>query len=91
MPLDAEEQAILESVENGEWQSVPNLVQEVQRYQDYAQAQVSALETVSIELPASDLQSLKNLAQTSGTSVSKLIATVVHRFVSQHKPDDFGR
>ena len=85
MPLDAEEQAILESVENDEWQSVPNVAQEVQRYQHYAQAQVNALEMVSIELPASDLQSLQNLAQVSGTSVSLLIASVVHQFVASHQ------
>ena len=85
MPLDAEEQAILESVENDEWQSVPNVAQEVQRYQHYAQAQVNALEMVSIELSASDLQSLQNLAQVSGTSVSLLIASVVHQFVASHQ------
>lgn len=83
MPLDAEEQAILESVENNEWQSVPNVAQEVQRYQLYAQAQVNALERVSVELPASDLHSLQNLAQASGTSVSLLIA--VHQFVAGHQ------
>ncbi|NMF86695.1 hypothetical protein [Nodosilinea sp. P-1105] len=34
--LDAEEAAILASVELGEWQSVPNLSEEVKRYQRYA-------------------------------------------------------
>ena len=37
--LDAEEQDILDSYERGEWQSVPNVEQELKRYQQIAQAQ----------------------------------------------------
>jgi predicted DNA binding CopG/RHH family protein len=80
--LDAEEQAILASVELGEWQSVPNLEQEIQRYQHYARSQVNALETISIDLPASDLQSLQDLAQKSGVSVPLLIASMIHRLIA---------
>jgi len=80
--LDAEEQAILASVELGEWQSVPDLEQEIQRYQHYARSQVNALETISIDLPASDLQSLQELAQKSGISVPLLIASMIHRFIA---------
>lgn len=43
-PLYAEEQAILESVELGEWQSVPDVTQAIERYQSYAQAQMNSLE-----------------------------------------------
>ena len=80
-PLDAEEQAILESVELGEWQSVPNVEEEIQRYQDYVKSQVNALEEVSFELPASDLQILQDLAQQAGISVSLFMATVLHQYV----------
>lgn len=37
--LNAEELDLLESVENDEWRSIPNLAQELQRYQGYAQSQ----------------------------------------------------
>jgi len=37
--LDPEEQDLLDSYERGEWRSVPNLEQEMQRYQQAAQAQ----------------------------------------------------
>ena len=79
--LDLEEQAILESVELGEWQSVPNVAQEIQRYQLYAQSQVNAPEAVSIELPASDLKALQELAQQADTSVSLLMASVLHQYI----------
>jgi hypothetical protein len=38
IPLEDYEQDILDSVERGEWQSVPNLQQEIDRYQRHAQA-----------------------------------------------------
>lgn len=80
--LNAEEQAILESVENDEWQPVPNMIQEIQRYQQYAQAQLASLEEVRVELPAEDVRSLQTLAHHSGISVSLLIASVIHQYVA---------
>ncbi|MGB3613320.1 MAG: hypothetical protein WBA10_05945 [Elainellaceae cyanobacterium] len=82
--LDAEEWAILESVELGEWQSVPNVAQEIERYQHYAQTQ-AAVEAVSLSLPTRDLQVLQALAQQSGISVSLLMATVLHQFVASRQ------
>lgn len=82
LPLDPEEQAILESVENDEWNSVPNGMQEIQRYQSYAQARSLELEEVKIEIPASDLRSLQVLAQQSGISVPILVANVIHQYVT---------
>ena len=65
-PFNLEERTILESVENDEWNSVPNKLREMQRYQSYAQAHVTelsaGLEGVKIELPAGDLRSLQVLA-----------------------------
>jgi predicted DNA binding CopG/RHH family protein len=78
-PLDLEEQEILESLENGEWQSVPNILQEIQRYQSYAQA--ANLESINIELPTSDFQSLRVLAEQTGISVKLLMANVLHQYV----------
>ena len=77
--LDIEEQEIFESVENGEWRSISDVEQEIQRYQQYAQA--SMLESVSIKIPVSDFQSLQILAQQTDTSVSILMANVLHQYV----------
>ncbi len=82
-PLNIEEQEIFESVENGEWRSIANVEQEINRYQQYAQA--SMLESVSIEIPASDFQSLQILAQQTDTSVSILMANVLHQYIIVHQ------
>jgi predicted DNA binding CopG/RHH family protein len=83
--LDAEETAILASVELGEWQTVPNLAQDIKRYQHYAQVQTDGLESVTIELPASDLHSLEAFAQQSGVSVALLMSSVLHQFVASRQ------
>ena len=82
-PLNVEEQEIFESVENGEWQSISDVEQEIQRYQQYAQA--SILESVSIRIPASDFQSLQALAQQTDTPVSILMANVLHQYIIVHQ------
>ena len=79
IPLNTEELDLLESVESDEWQSVPNLAIELQRYQGYAHSQTPA--AIRIELPIGDLRSLQNLAQQTGTSVSLLVAGVIHQYV----------
>jgi predicted DNA binding CopG/RHH family protein len=85
--LDAEEQDLLESVENDEWQPIPNMREEIQRYQHYARAQIQNLEEVRVELPVTDMRSLENLAQQSGISVSLLVASVMHQYIaSQSSP-----
>jgi predicted DNA binding CopG/RHH family protein len=80
--LNAEEQNILESVELGEWQSVVNLPEAVALYQQYAQSQLNSLESISIELPIYDLQTLRMIAQQTDTSVALLMASVLHQYVS---------
>jgi len=53
LPLNPKEQVILESLENDEWNSVPDRSREMQRYQGYAQVHVAelsaGLEEVKIE------------------------------------------
>lgn len=82
--LTMEERATLESVELGEWQSVPNLTQAIERYQQYAQQQIQALEAVSISLPADDLQALRKMAEHSDTPIAVLMASVLHQYVVSH-------
>lgn len=88
--LDPEEQAILESVERGEWKTVGNVEQEFQRYQRYAQAQLEAMKTVQIELPASDLQSLTALSQQAGVPLTSLMASVLHQYAASQLDQGLG-
>jgi len=59
MDWTSEEREILESVERGEWQSVPYLQQEIERYQSYARAQLGELQAIKVEIPSRDLEFLQ--------------------------------
>lgn len=80
--LTTEEQDILTSVNCGEWRSVSDLKQTIKRYQQCAQQQINASEAISIDLPAADMQALRNIAKRSDTSVSLLMASVLHQYVA---------
>lgn len=79
--LTPEEREILASVERGEWRSVPNLEQEIQRYQSYAQAQLGELQEIKIELPSQDIQFLQALANETETTLTVVITNLLHQFV----------
>ena len=79
--LDAYEQDILDSVERGEWQSVPNLPQEIDRYQRHAQAYEQSLQKITIELPVSDIALLQELALRAGVSIPLLLSSIIHQYV----------
>lgn len=79
--LDVAEQALLDSIEGGEWQSVQNLAEEVERYRHYAEAQNS--ESIYLQVPVDDFQALQSHANKTGTSLSVLIASILHQFIEQ--------
>jgi predicted DNA binding CopG/RHH family protein len=79
--LTPEEQELLASIENDEWLSVPNLEEEIRRYQSYAKAQLGELEEIKIEIPAQDLQFLQALATQAETPLPTMIANLLHQFV----------
>jgi len=79
--LDAEEQDILDSVERGEWQSVPNLQQEIGRYQRHAQAYIQSIQKITIELSSSDIAFLQELATNSGVSIPLLLSSIIHQYI----------
>jgi len=82
--LEPEEQDLLDSIERGEWRSVPNLQDEIKRYQRYASAYLKSIQQVSVELPAQDVDSLKEIAQRSGVPVSLLLSSIVHQYITTH-------
>lgn len=83
--LNAEEQDILETVERGEWHSVPNLQQEIERYQLHARAYLNSTKQITVDLPISDVESLQSIAERSHTSVSVLVASMIHQFIVNHQ------
>ncbi|MGL5035907.1 MAG: hypothetical protein ACRC6M_19145 [Microcystaceae cyanobacterium] len=80
LKLDEEEQALLKSIESGEWVSVPNVEQEIQRLQAMAKEQI-ARQKIEVKMSMQDSNQLYDLAEQLGMSVSAVVQDVMHKYL----------
>ena len=93
-PLETDEQEILNSCEQGEWQSVKTLREDLRQCQAYAAATLAQSGQVSIALSDEDLKAIQRKALETGVPYQQLIADVVHQFVAGRlieRPSASGR
>ncbi|MFW6296481.1 MAG: antitoxin [Halothece sp.] len=80
--LSPEEQEILDSVESNEWKSVPNVNQEIQRYQSYLQNTTVLTEEIKVHVDTDVLNILKDQANRSGISLQVLISHALQQYAT---------
>jgi predicted DNA binding CopG/RHH family protein len=88
--LDAEEQAILESVENGEWKSVKNLAKDMVAAKETAGRFLRKDKRINIRMSGIDLERLKRMAAYEGLPYQTYIASVLHKYASGHSCINFN-
>lgn len=76
------EDEVLASFERGEWQSVPNLKDEIDRYASSAAATLIKDKRINIRLSSRDLEDVQTRAAEEGMPYQTLIASVLHKYVS---------
>jgi hypothetical protein len=62
LKLDEEERTLLASIESGEWVSVSNVEEEIERYQEIARAQI-ARQKIEVNLSMQDTNKVYDLAE----------------------------
>jgi predicted DNA binding CopG/RHH family protein len=82
MKLSQDEKDLLESVERGEWETIPNLNRETERYQKYAKATFRKDKRVNIRISEKDLVRLQKKALQEGLPYQTLIASVLHKYIT---------
>lgn len=80
--LKKDEMELLDSVEAGEWRSVPDREEEVARYQEYAAATFKKDRRINIRISSKDLNALQKRALREGIPYQTLVASVLHKYVS---------
>jgi len=80
--LDLEEKELLESYERDEWQSVPNLESESDRYRGYASATFRKDKRVNIRISQKDLAAIQKKALEEGIPYQTLISSILHKYLS---------
>ena len=82
MKLLKEEKNILKSVENGEWESIPNFKQESRRYQEAARMTLRKDKRVNIRMTERDLVHFQKKALEEGLPYQTLISSILHKYIN---------
>ncbi len=82
---NVEDKQILKSYEDGEWNSVSNLQNEIKRYQEYAVAGFEKDMLIYLRLSADDFNLLKERAKKAGIPYQTLLTNLVHQFVTSQR------
>jgi predicted DNA binding CopG/RHH family protein len=77
-----DERELLQSVEAGEWRSVPHRDRELARYRDYAAATFKKDRRINIRISSKDLDALQKRALQEGIPYQTLVASILHKYVS---------
>lgn len=80
--LDKEEKEILQSVEDGEWVSIPNIKSAIKRYATYARDTIKKDKRVNIRISNRDLEMIQRKAIEEGIPYQTLISSLIHKYIS---------
>ena len=80
--LSKEEHEILDSFENGEWVSVPDLEERKNKLSEYAAATLRKDKRLNIRISERDLQELQRKAVSEGLPYQTYVSSILHKFVN---------
>jgi predicted DNA binding CopG/RHH family protein len=83
-----QDKELLKSYNTEEWKSVDNLVEEINRAQEYARNTMKLLrksKRINIRLSALDLAGIQTIAAKEGLPYQSLISSILHKYVSSNK------
>lgn len=80
--LDKEERDLVASFERGEWKSVENLEQEMEKHRQIARNTLRKDKRVTVRVSSKDLEDIRAKAAEDGIPYQTLISSVLRRFVS---------
>jgi len=78
--LDEEEQDILNAFESGEFQSIPNVKDEIEKHRQIASASFKKDKRINIRIANRDLSELQKLALFEGIPYQTYITSILHKF-----------
>ncbi len=79
--LDEEEQALMESVEQGEWKRTEHFEEEKNKAESAANATFAATKTINIRMSKRDIERLKIKALEEGIPYQTLVSGLIHKYL----------
>lgn len=83
-PFDTEEADLIKSIENGEWEPLPESeqIKEIEKAKMYAEATIKKDKRMNIRISERDLKNLKVKALEEGIPYQTLVSMVLHKYVT---------
>jgi predicted DNA binding CopG/RHH family protein len=78
--LNEYEKDILKSYEKGEWKSIDNSKEEMEKYRNYAAQSLKKDKRINIRLSSKDLEDIQKRAIAEGIPYQTLIAGIIHKY-----------
>lgn len=85
--LDEYEQELSDSFDRGEWESVPNLKEEIALAKEAARNYFREKEKISIRVQTADMDIIRKMASERGLRPHTYLSSVVHQFAAGHLRD----
>ncbi|MBN2824288.1 MAG: hypothetical protein JXQ76_03105 [Campylobacterales bacterium] len=82
MDYTQEELELLDSLDSGEWQSVKNLKEEIEKHQIIAKNTLKKDKRINIRLSSHDLEALKANAVELGMPYQTLVSSILHQYAT---------
>ena len=82
MKMTQEEKDILDSVERGEWKTIPNFKREAHRFQSIARATLRKDKRVNIRMTERDMIHFQKKAVEEGLPYQTLISSILHKYIN---------
>ncbi|UCC41268.1 MAG: antitoxin [Candidatus Aminicenantes bacterium] len=82
MKIRKDEKELLDSVERGEWVTIPDVREEARRYKKYAQATFRKDKRLNIRISEKDLTKLQKRALQEGLPYQTFISSILHKFIT---------
>jgi predicted DNA binding CopG/RHH family protein len=80
--LNKEEWQLEKEIDSGEWKVVPNLAEEIVKYQKYARNTLNKNKKINIRISDWDYEKIKIKAVSEGLPYQTLISSIIHKYVT---------
>ena len=88
--LDKDEKELLDSFENGEWEKIPNLDEELKKFRKLAKESLKKDQRINIRISGRDLREIKRKAIHEGIPYQTLVSSILHKYISGQLIDKAG-
>ena len=80
--LTKEEATLEKEIENGEWVVVPDMAEEIKKYQTHARNALNKIKKINIRMSDWDYNHIKLRAVQEGLPYQTLVSSIIHKYLT---------